>query len=139
MKLSSFIQETIYEIAVGIHAAKVRAKDLVAVSPGGLNGTSLTEKSYIDFDVTVVVKEGQHAKKGGKAGLSGRIQVASVLHVGIEANGDREQDSTSEAEQTHRITFKVPVYFNANHRNDQSMAVEEEIVGRHLTDGGDAE
>lgn len=55
MQLSSFIQEALYEIALGIHAAKVKAEDLVAISPGAMDGESVIEKSYIDFDVSVVV------------------------------------------------------------------------------------
>jgi hypothetical protein len=130
MKLSNFIQETIFEIALGIHSAKVRAKDLVAVSPGMMDGKDVIEKSYIDFDVSVVVKEASQSKKGGKGSFSGSIKVAEFASVGVSAGGEAEKGASSESEQVHRITFKVPVYFNAHHRADGTMAGEADLIGR---------
>ncbi len=134
VKLSNFIQETIFEIALGIHAAKVKSKDIVAVSPGAMDGKSLIEKSYIDFDVSVVVKEASLRKKGRKAGFAGGIEVASFAKVSLSADGSAENETTSEAEQVHRISFKVPIYFNANHRADESMAKEAEIIEKLIGD-----
>lgn len=130
MQLSSFIQEALYEIALGIHAAKVRAKDLVAISPGAMDGESVIEKSYIDFDVSVVVKESAKRSNAGKAGLSGSLQVASFVNIGVSTEAGAGSESTSDTEQVHRISFKVPVYLNANHRADPSMAAEAVLIER---------
>lgn len=128
VKLSSFLEETIYEIGLGIHAAKVRSRNLVAVSPGAMDGNSVIEKSYIDFDVMLVVKEGEATGSAGKAGLSGSIQVAGIARVGVSAEGNANQRSTSEMEQAHRVSFRVPVYFNAHHRADDSMDAEVDVI-----------
>jgi hypothetical protein len=124
MRLSDFIQDTLYEIALGVEAARVKARDLVAINPSRLDGELLTEKSFIDFDVSVVVSESEETGRGGEARLSGEINVASVAKVGASISGQGKGTNSAKAEQTHRVSFKVPVYLNANYRNNPAMQAE---------------
>ena len=43
MRLSDFIQDTIYEIALGVHSARLTSRNFVAVNPSSLDGEQLTE------------------------------------------------------------------------------------------------
>lgn len=128
MKLSEFIQDTLYEIALGIHVGQLKAGEYVAIKPSLLNGEPVGEKSYIDFDLSLVVTEVEQRDHGAKAGVSGEIKVASVARVGAEFGGKRESSSTAKAEQTHRVSFKVPVYFAASFKENAAFRAEAEAL-----------
>lgn len=132
MKLSTFIQETIFEIGLGIHAAKIRSKDIIAVAPGAMGGADVTEKSYVDFDVTVIVKDSSKTSRDGKAGASGKIEVARVFSVGVDASANSDGEMASEIEHTQRISFKVPVWFNGHFRSDANIENDRQYVERLL-------
>ncbi|HEX4196738.1 MAG TPA: hypothetical protein VHZ26_04790 [Caulobacteraceae bacterium] len=137
MKLSDFIEETLYEIAVGVKAARLRARDLVAITPSRLNGTGIDEKSYVDFDVSIVVSEADASKRGAGGRLGGDIQVAAIAKVSLGAGGSAETSSDSRSEQTHRVSFKVPVYLHANYFGNPATAQEaEEFLNSRAASGG---
>lgn len=119
MRLSVFIHDTLYEIALGVQIARARAGDLVAITPSTIDGESVAEKAYVDSDVAVVVNESETATKsgGGKAGAE--IQVAAV----IKANKVKSE-STASSGQTHRVSFKAPIYMNAHFRRNPLAAAE---------------
>lgn len=122
MRLSQFIEDTMYEIAVGIQRAQVRAKDLVAINPGRLNGELLTEKSYVDFDVSVVVNDSTTSGKDGSGKIGGEISVASIAKVKAEIGGSADQKHENSTAKTHRVVFKVPVYLNADFKSNPANA-----------------
>ncbi len=97
MRLSEFIEDTLYEIALGIDRARMKARDLAAINPSRLDGEPLTEKSFVDFDVSIVVGESEERGKGAEARLTGEIKVATVAKVGIALGG--KSDGTSNAQQ----------------------------------------
>ncbi len=122
MRLSQFIEDTMYEIALGIQRAQARAKDLVAINPGRLNGELLTEKSYVDFDVSVVVSDVASSSKEGGGKLGGEISVASIAKVKAEGGGSVDRKEENSTAKTHRVAFKVPVYLNADFKNNPATA-----------------
>jgi hypothetical protein len=128
MQLRDFIQETLYEIALGVHLAKIKSKDLIAVNPGTLNGERLNEKSYIDFDVSLVVNEKKNSSSSGSGKIGGEIKVASIAKFGAEVGGAGGSSAENSSESTHRVAFKVPVYMNAHFRGDKSMAEEAAFI-----------
>lgn len=118
MRLSQFIEETMYEIAVGIQRAQLRAKDLVAINPGILDGEVLREKSSIDFDVSVVVNDATTVSEDGGGKVGGEINVASIAKIKAEVGGKAINSHENSTAQTHRVAFKVPVYLNADFKNN---------------------
>ena len=122
MRLSSFIQDTLYEIALGVELGRARAKDLIAINPSRMDGELITERSYIDFDVSVVVNEEHSSKTAGSGKLGTEIKVATVFSASIGADGTRETSNVQSNEQTHRVSFKVPVYMNANYAGNPAAA-----------------
>lgn len=124
MRLSAFIHDTLYEIALGVQLARARSRDLVAISPAGISGEAVSEKTYVDFDVAVVVGEEDTTTKGGDGKAGAEIHVAAIIKANIGASGKIETGSTTSTEQTHRVAFKVPIYMNAHFR-DNPLAVAE--------------
>lgn len=124
MRLSEFIQDMLYEIAEGVQGGSLKARDLVAIVPVSLNGEHVGEKNYIEFDVSIVVSESQEKKAGGDGKIGGEINVASVAKVSLGVGGTDSRSSSAKAEQTHRVAFKVPIYWAANYRNNPATAAE---------------
>ena len=122
MRLSSFIQDTLYEIALGVELARAKAKDLVAINPSSLDGERITEKNYVDFDVSIVVGESEDKKTRGDGRIGGEIQVVSIAKVSAGSGIERETASSVTSQQTHRVSFKVPLYMNANYKNNPAAA-----------------
>lgn len=122
MRLSDFIEDTLYEIALGVQLAQARAKDLMAINPGSLNGELIDERSYVDFDVSIVVTDEAGTKTSGSGKLGGAIKVASVFSASAEAGGERESSQARSKEQTHRVSFKVPVHMNADFKDNPAAA-----------------
>ncbi|THD64166.1 hypothetical protein [Phenylobacterium sp.] len=114
----------LYEIAEGVHGGSLKARDLVAIVPVSLNGEHVGEKNYIEFDVSVVVSEAEEKKAGGDGKLGGEINVASVAKISASLGGTAEGSSSAKAEQTHRVTFKVPIYWAANYRDNPATKAE---------------
>lgn len=132
MKLSDFIQETLYEIALGVQLGALRAKDFVAISPSLLNGQPVGEKGYVEFDVQVVVGDSSTSTKGGKGQLGAEIQVAAVGKLSASAGGNAGATQAITSERTHHVTFKVPIYMAANFRGNPATAKEaEEFLTAH--------
>lgn len=122
MRLSQFIEDTMYEIALGVQRAQARAKDLVAINPAHLDGEPLREKSFVDFDVSVVVNDATSVSKDGGGKLGGEISVASIGKLKAELGGGADKTRQNSTAQTHRVAFQVPVYFNAHFRNNPATA-----------------
>lgn len=128
MRLSTLIEDTLYEIARGIERARARSKDLIAISPSSMGGQKLEELSYVDFDVSIVVGETTEGKTGESGEFGGEIQVASIFKAGGKFGGSSGQTNSNSMEQTHRVAFKVPVYFQASFKNNPAAAEAAAIV-----------
>lgn len=124
MRLSEFIQDMLYEIAEGVKGGTLKARDLVAIVPVTLNGENVGEKNYIEFDVSVVVSEAAEKQSGGDRRIGGKIDVASVFKVDASLGDTAKSSSSAKAEQTHRISFKVPIYWGANYRDNPATQAE---------------
>lgn len=114
MELKDFIEYVLVDIAEGITAARDRVGDKIAINPHEVNGKLVTEKDYIAFDIAVSVNEqSEHLKqKGIKGGL--RITVVSA-----SANSAKEEKSGYASEKISRVSFKIPVYYNATFIKDK--------------------
>jgi hypothetical protein len=92
----------------------------------------VAEKTYVDFDVAVVVGESDMTSKGGDGRVGGEIKVASIVKANIGAGGKAEASSTASTQQTHRVTFKVPVFLNAHFRdNPLAMTEAKQLLVAH--------
>jgi len=132
MRLNEFIHDTLYEIALGIQIGSARSIELIAIAPNTLNNEPVGEKTYIDFDIAIVVGESDTTTKGGSGKIDGKIQVASVLKAGLSTGGKLESESTASSQQTHRIAFKVPVYIAANYKtNTLALAHAKQFLAEH--------
>lgn len=105
MRLSEFIQDMLYEIAEGVQGGSLKARHLVAIVPGQINGERVGEKSYIEFDVSLIVSEADEKKAGGDGKIGGEINVASVAKVSAGIGGAATTSASAKAEQTHRVAF----------------------------------
>jgi hypothetical protein len=122
MRLRDFIHDTLYEIALGVQLAQARSKDLVAIAPSTIDGQSVSERTYVDFDVAVVVNAGEKTKKGGKGKLGAEIEVASIIKASAGGGGEVTKKSDTSTEQTHRVAVKVPVYMTAHFRDSPATS-----------------
>ena len=118
MRLSDFIHDTLYEIALGVQLGRARSRDFAAIAPESVSGEKVAEKTYVDFDVAVVVGETDTKTKGGGGHLGAEIRVASVVKANAGADGKLEASATASTQQTHRVAFKVPIYLNAHFRDN---------------------
>jgi len=129
MLLSEFIEATVYEIALGVDRARVRARKYAAVNPNSIEGKNVLERNEINFDVSIVVTENGEVRKRGEAKLGGELKVASVLKVSLGGTGGVEDVEATKSEKTHRVAFKVPIYLNANYRNNPTAEAEAQALG----------
>jgi hypothetical protein len=123
MRLSDFIESTLYEIALGVERARVKARNHMAINPSSIDGNPVVEQNFIEFDVSILVGDSEQNTSGGDGKVSAEIKVASIAKLGASVGGKAEANNTIRSEQTHRVSFKVPVYMNARHpdpaRNDR--------------------
>jgi hypothetical protein len=142
MQLSEFIESTMYEIALGVERARLRARNLAAINPSTIDGQQINERSYVQFDVSVVVSDSEEVRKGGDAKVGAEIKVASIAKVSVGAGGKVESAVGAKSEQTHRVAFQVPMYMNANYRNNPAVQAEAEafsLEGFSLAPSADAQ
>ena len=124
MRLSEFIQDTLYEIAIGVEMARLKSCNYVAINPVSISGERVDDRSYVDFDVSIIVGETEEKSGSGKGRIHGEIKVASLAKAGVEVGGQGQKVSSAKAEQTHRVSFKVPFYMNANYRDNPAVQAE---------------
>ncbi len=91
MKLEDFVKQTLLDITNGV--AKAQKEALLYVAPGYVENEKQVAPQLVKFEVAVTV-----SKEAG-----GGIRVWSF--------GDAKTNISSE--KTNRITFDVPVYFQA--------------------------
>jgi hypothetical protein len=108
VELKDFIEHVIVDIAEGITAARDRVGDKIAVNPASVNGESVVEKDYINFDIALTASEtlGQSKDKSVK----GRLKIY-VVEMGAKKTESTSQNLGSE--KISRTSFKVPVYYGA--------------------------
>ena len=101
MELRNFIKQTLKDVLGGIHDAQQEIENgqiVPAINEQGWKGleTGLTSFQAIDFEVSVNAVE----QEGSEAKLN---VVAAVIGGGISG------DSSSTAEHTAKLNFKIPV------------------------------
>ena len=91
MNIDEYVAKTLIEISKGVERAKKEA--LVGIAPGYVDGEKVFSEQLVHFEImTSVTKEG-----------GGSIKVLSLAD--IEAGGHFEN--------TNKVTFAVPVFFQA--------------------------
>ena len=134
MRLSNFIEDTLYEIALGAELGRARAKDFVAINPSSIDGQPIAEKNYVEFDVSLVVEEGSRSQTQENAKVGGEIQVVSLFKAGGSGGISTESAQNHSSQQTHRVAFKVPIHMHANYRANPHMAISaSELLGKKDT------
>lgn len=125
MKLQDFIKETVVQILQGINSAddelresgagsiykdrfeKTMAQTLVNLSI--VKGTDEKTVLVVGFNVAVAVQE--QSEQSDKASADVGIPLLSV--IGFKAGVEGQSGQTQTTSNTHRITFSVPVSFEA--------------------------
>lgn len=123
MKLSQFITETMYEISLGIDDARKRCKELAAINPSSVDGAIVEERSYVDFDAEIVVEDETHSQRGSEADGRARISIVSVATAGGGVKSSEIDTQSNAKRKSHRVSFKVPVHFAANYKNNPHFEV----------------
>src|SRR3546814_19948864 len=114
MRLSEFIHDMLYEIALGVEIARARSHEIAAIAPESISGERVSERTYIDFDVAVVVGESDTTAKAGDGRIGADIQVATIVKASAGMGGKEEATSTASQQQTPRLQLKVTGYLTAN-------------------------
>jgi hypothetical protein len=91
MKLQEYIQQTLLDITKRVAAAQKEFP--LWIAPGFVEHKKVTSPQLVNFEIAVTV-----SKEGG-----GGIQVWSVA----------EMNAKGSAEHTNKISFSVPIYFQA--------------------------
>lgn len=91
MRLSEFIHDMLYDIALGVEIARARSHGIAAVAPDSINGERVAERTGIDFDVAVVVGGSDTTSKAGDGRVGADIQVATILKAGAGMGGRPSQ------------------------------------------------
>lgn len=113
MKLSELIEETLSEIAIGVKAAKEKSRSVIAITPGSLDGKSVAEITYIEFDVSIGVTEVSENSSSKEKGFGGELKVMSIGMNG-KNSGKEDAKNSASSQLTHRVSFKVPVCMAAD-------------------------
>lgn len=127
MELNEFIEQTLFEIALGIQRAKVKAKDLAAVVPPKVDGEKAAEQSYVEFDVSVTASIGANRSAGGGGKAAAKFRIA-VVEAEVGVDGQASCTTSTSDQKTHRVAFKVPIHFSAHYRHDPQMPQEAEFL-----------
>src|SRR3546814_3501354 len=104
MRLSEFIHDMLYEIALGVEIARARSHEIAAIAPESISGERVSERTYIDFDVAVVVGESDTTAKAGDGRIGADIQVATIVKASA---GMRSEEHTSELQSPMRTSSAV--------------------------------
>ncbi|MEZ5811984.1 MAG: hypothetical protein R3D45_11285 [Rhizobiaceae bacterium] len=91
MKLDEYVKQTLLDITKGVSEAKDKSK--VWIAPGYVDGEKVYSEQSVRFEIVVTT-----SKEG-----SGGIQVLSFGELGAKGS----------AENINKISFAVPVYFQA--------------------------
>jgi hypothetical protein len=91
VKLEEFVKQALLDITNGVAAAKKESK--LAIAPGAIENEKITVPQLVAFEVAVTLNS------SGGGGIS-------VFSMG-EIKGDFSRETVN------RLSFEVPVYFNA--------------------------
>lgn len=91
MKLDEYVKRTLIDITKGV--AEAKDESLLWIAPGYVDGDKVFSAQLVSFEIAVTV-----SKEGG-----GGIQVLSIGELGAKGS----------SEHTNRISFSVPIYFQA--------------------------
>ena len=91
MKIDDYVAQTLVDISKGVERAKKEA--LVGIAPGYVDGEKVFSEQLVTFEIVTTV-----SKEAG-----GGIQVLSLAE--LKAGGN--------VENTNRVSFSVPVFFQA--------------------------
>lgn len=91
MNLDEYIKKALIDITKGVIDAKKEAQ--LAIAPGAIEGDRIVTPEYVTFEIIV------STNKEGSGGIK-------VLPIGL--------DGKITHEQYNKISFRVPVYFNAS-------------------------
>ncbi len=111
MKLDEFVKQALLDITNGVADAQEETKLFIA--PGIVEGEKITEGQSVVFEIAVTLNS------SGGGGIS-------VFSMG-EAKGEFSKETIN------RISFEVPVYFNApTHANKRHFSNEGPLNPVHL-------
>jgi hypothetical protein len=74
-----------------------------------LNGEPVSEISYIEFDVSIVVAESSETNSSNEKGAGAEIRVLSLGGINGKAGNKKDENFSSSSQLNHRVSFKVPV------------------------------
>ena len=89
MKLDEYVEKTLVDIANGVSKARQNAP--VGIAPASVDGKFVASAQLVKFEISVVVSKD----------VEGGIKVFSIGSGGASVG----------SEQSNKITFEIPVYF----------------------------
>jgi hypothetical protein len=101
--LKDFVRQVLLDITEAVEEAK--HKSPVSIAPGSIEGKLKSEPQLVQFDISV--SSSTASKRSTKK--QGSATVVTILKA--EVSGDTTENSKSQ--ETNRIKFSVPVYFQA--------------------------
>ena len=119
MKLDEFVKQTLLDITNAVADAQAESK--LYIAPGTVEGQKVVSPQSVQFDIAVTTN-----KEGG-GGIS-------ILSFG-------EAKASLSSEVSNRISFSVPVYFQAptpENRRHFSYRIEKEVSRQHTTNNRQA-
>ena len=133
MKISDFIAQSLSEIALGVHTAKVNIAEIASIAPGAVNKETVTVREYVEFEVSVTVKNSEEKTKG-KDGSGGVSATIAIVEAKIDGKGSSSVKEGSDNETISKLKFRVPIQLNAHYRrhmrenpdvwNEDKLAIE---------------
>ena len=121
MRISEFVSESLTEILIGVHSAKLNAAEIGGIVPGSTNagaqqGDPKLIEEYVEFEIAVTVVDNNRKEVSGHGSGGAKITVFSATaEIGAGAEGKSSADNKNE--QLSRLKFRVPVQMNANFRS----------------------
>jgi len=133
MDIEDFVELSLKQIIRGMAKAKSSTNLISAIAPGSVNGKVFDATRDISFELTVIAKEMKDIKGDGKGG--GKISL-KVLGNSAEVSGGGSLSKSTLDENiiTQKVTFKIPINFNADHRDDPNREKENKRIKQALQD-----
>ncbi|MCP4355651.1 MAG: hypothetical protein GY793_08510 [Proteobacteria bacterium] len=106
MELSEFIENTLLDIADGVHKAQQKSQDVsISKYGGGLKFKDTIQSVNFDLAVSEIDVQTSEENKG----KAGKIAVLKVFDVGLNGNNKETANITNTV--SNRIRFSVPIDF----------------------------
>jgi hypothetical protein len=121
VSLKDFIAEALASIAIGVKEAQdySRANGGVPIALSAVGGDSTSHgEQLVSFSVSLAVEK--------STSINGKGQLGGALVSAIAGKAEVSGAKNSKQNDTHNVTFSVPIHFNAIWPQSQNETVKED-------------